>query len=193
VDQGLEGVASPGADVVVRGLGLAIADSEVFEPAFDLVSAVSQLVADRGGLGADSAKDQIAGEDTGGDDEQQDNNSAQAAWQPMTLEQGDQLPRHRRDHPGDDQRDDDHLGQRQQPDDAREEHHDAHQEPGGEPRVAQPARCGEEAGELGRIDLDELISLLALAGAAEAAKATANHRPVPFMDDHLSTRPRWTD
>lgn len=135
--QRLERIAGTGTDVVVRRLGLAIADAEVREPALELSGAVFQLVADRGGLGGDAAEDEISDEDTGHDDQQQDQEGTDAARHPMALEQIDQLAGDRGDHTGHDQRDDDYLCQRQEPDDARDEDHDADGEPGGEPRVEE--------------------------------------------------------
>ena len=66
---------------------------------------------------------------------------------------------------------------------------EAHQQPGAEARVAQPARRGEETGELGRVDLHELVGLLAASLAPEAAQAAADHRLIPFIDAHPITIP----
>jgi hypothetical protein len=99
LDQRLEGVAGARADVVVGSLGLAVADSEILDPALDLVGAVLQLVADRGGLCADPPEDQIAGEDAGADDQQQNQDGTESARYPVALQQGDELTRDGRNHP----------------------------------------------------------------------------------------------
>ena len=136
VDQGPERIARSRADVLVRGLGLSVAHPEVLDPALDFVGPVAELMADRGGLGADAAKDQIAGENPGADDQQQHQCRTERARQAVAGEQIHELPRDGGDHPGDDDGDQDHLGQGGQPDHTRQEDDDADQQPGGESRVA---------------------------------------------------------
>jgi hypothetical protein len=81
---------------------------------------------------------------------------------------------------GDNHRDEDHGRQREEPDGSNGQQDDADQQPRGEPGVAKPVRSGEEAGELARINLDELV-VTSIVIAAGTAKAAANHSPVPFM------------
>jgi hypothetical protein len=94
----------------------------------------------------------------------------------VAAEPIDKLYRNSGDHAGDHQRDEDHRGQREEPDDPGEQDHDTDQEPGRESRVSKPAWCRKQTGELGRVDLYVLILLLTL-GATLATKAAADQIP----------------
>ena len=174
----MEAVAGPRADVLVCRLRLAVADAEVLEPAFELVGGAGQMIADPGRLAADPGEDQVSGEEAGGDDPHQDQAGADEPRHPAALEQGDQGLRHGRDHPGDEQGDEDHVSQREEPYDPDEQQNHADQKPCREARIAKPARGGEETRELARIDLDELVAIVAV---GTTAKAPPNHRANPFM------------
>ena len=96
------------------------------------------------GLAGDPARTRYAGEAPRRGRSQQDECGAERSRHAVALEPGRRGSRDGRDHARDDQRDEDHVRQREQPDDPGKQQDHAHQQPCGEARVAQPARRREE-------------------------------------------------
>ena len=144
------------AELILGAVGLAAVEAEVLEPAADRVLGRGEVAGDAARLPVDADDDGIRHERAGRDDPEHQQYGSRGARDPMGVEPGDDRRADRRHDGGDDHRDRDHLGHRQQPDQGGEQQHRADEQPGHQPDVPQPVGDVEDAAQLARLELEVL-------------------------------------
>ena len=148
VDEGLNGVRRRRLRRLGRARGARGVDADILQPGGDLVSGRRERRRDVSRLGADPA-DHEQGDQHGEPEEpQNDDRGASCPSDAVSGEPAHERCRDAGEQEGDDDGPGDLGGRAQQPDETDEEQDGTDAEPRCDPEVAEPARCGEDAGEL---------------------------------------------
>ena len=129
---------------------LRVVDTEVFEPALDLVERLVDLRRDVARMGGDAAEDEAEDEHPDGNEPEQDEDRAADTRNAMALQPADRGSGDRADHGGEDDRHDDRRRLAEQPHEPDDDQHKANEQPRRDAELHEPRRRGKPDGPLGR-------------------------------------------